>query len=181
MRLGNYEKAGEILHQVTQTNQAKLLDKWQTSQWYLWEGYLYYALLRTEGQKNVAQLAPRYATVQLPEFDAYTQLLAKDKQGYQIQVLILKTFLLREIDKTLLSHHTKRLYMYNQRHLTNAIDTKTSNFFRMIANAAAVDFDSAKTLKRVNTMNDTLTSPDHFLERQELIPYHRLWKMIKID
>ena len=180
MRRGEYDRAGEVLRQTTQTSQTSRPSPFQTSQWYLREAYLHYALVRTHREADASRLAPRFSNkISMPEFDRQTLPLVSDKQGYQVQVLIMKTLLLLQQGKKDWEHHAKSLKMYYQRHLTDLEDTKTKLFFRMVIQAAVVHFDSHKIHQQTHALVQELEAlPRHFQEKQELIPYPVLWEMI---
>ena len=175
LRLGDYPRAEEILRQVTRTPQAQLLTPFQASQWYLKEAYLHYA----STHDSATEVGSFANSVSLPEFDRQTAPLAVDKKGYQVQVLILKTLLLYQKGKGDLTYHAKSLRMYYQRHLTDLEDTKTKLFFQMMIKAVAVNFDQKRTLKRTLDLVEELERiPQTFQEKQELIPYGKLWQII---
>lgn len=177
LRLGEYDRAGEILQQVTRGESAALLNNFQAGQWYVREAYLYYALVQNQRAADVGQLTPRFAgKVSLAEFNRQTLPLASDKKGYQVQVLVMEILLMHQKGESNTGHYAKRLKMYYQRHLTALEDTKTKLFFQMMIKAATVDFDRDKTLKRTQQLVKELNAmPHHFPEQQELIPYKTLW------
>ncbi len=175
LRLGDYPRAEEILEQVTRTQQAPLLTPFQASQWYLREAYLRYA----STHDSATEVGSFANSVSLPEFDRQTAPLAVDKKGHQVQVLILKTLLLYQKREQDLTYHAKSLSMYYRRHLISLEDTKTKLFFQMMIKAVVVDFDEKKMLKRTQNLVEELEATSYtFQEKQELIPYKKLWNAI---
>lgn len=181
MNTGEYEKAGEILQRALRTSQAQLLNPFQESQWFLWEAYLYYMLMHQEKAEEIKVFTPNFAgNINLADFDRRTMPLANDKKGYQVQVLIMRTLLLHKTGKGSMSYHAKSLRRYYQRHLTDLADIKTKLFFQIIAQAAAVDFAWDKTIQRTYSLVQELENmPNHFHEKQELVPYKTLWGIVR--
>ncbi len=142
---------------------------------------MYYVLLHQNNKEAIQTFTPHFSqTINLSNFDRRTLPLAHDKKGYQVQVLIIKTLLLLEANKESMPYHAKRLQMYYQRHLTDLEDEKTKLFFQIITKAAAVSFSKAKMIQRTQELVEALEGiPQHFREKQEIVPYQTLWKMME--
>ncbi len=185
LKAKDYEQAAAVLWQVTQTKSSQLLTLMQQSQWYIKEAYLYYVLLHQNDQEAIRAYTPRFLQkLNFSSFDRQTVPLAADKKGYQVQVLILKTLLLLETNSESMPYHAKNLQTYYQRHLVALEDEKTKLFFQIITKAAAVGFVKSKVLPRTQELVKALEAvPHHFWEKQELVPYKDLWRIVreKID
>lgn len=182
LRAADYRKAGTMLQSAASVD-LRSLTPLQQSQWYLKEAYLYYLLRHQHQTETIAAYTPTFASgFRLSDFDQRTLPLASDKSGYQVQVLIIRTLLLHQSLSTDWAHHAKILANFYQRHLVQLADEKTRLFFQLITQTATAGFNGPAELPRVKSLVQALAAtPDHFEERQELISYQTLWKMITAE
>jgi hypothetical protein len=178
MRAGEYHRAGQV---VLKAKQVSKLSKVEQSQWYVKEEYLFYILLAKRADESIRQFTPRFANGFNPSaFDQLTQPLAYDKRGYQVQVLIIKTILLKHFNKMDTTYHARNLQIYYQRHLRDLAEQRTQLFFQIITKIVAGDSLKNKGVARAEPLYQALEQkPKRMPEGQELVPYEVLWATLQ--
>ena len=178
MRAGEYQRAGQVMLKAKQVSK---LSKAEQSQWYVKEAYLFYLLLVKRADESIRQFTPRFADGFNPSaFDQLTQPLVYDKRGYQVQVLIIKTILLKHFNKMDTTYHARNLQIYYQKHLRDLAERRTQLFFQLITKIAAGGSLKNKGVARVEPLYQALEQkPKGLPENQELVPYEILWGFLR--
>lgn len=165
-----YELASLILGKVQSSNQFINLDSDLKEKWYLYNTYLYF-------------FEPAYSSLEnfnyqkfLVSFTEYS----KDKQGYNVAILILQfMYLLKKQDSEALLYKVENLKKYASTHLNDTNSLRSKLFLKLLMLIVTEDFDSKlcriKGQKIFNKLVEAPTPGAAYAEI-EIIPYEQLWE-----
>ncbi len=107
---------------------------------------------------------------------------SKDKQGYNVAILILQFIhFLKRGDKELLLYKIESLKKYIETHLKDAFSLRSKSFLKLLILVVTEDFDATickiKGQKLYNKLIETLPPGDAFAEI-EIVRYEHLWELI---
>ena len=181
MKQQRWEKAAQVLAEVYRQEKFGWLDRYDVAAWRLREAYLYYALLSSGAkEEELAAHTPNFGPeFNLQEFLQVCQPLSKDKTGYQMLVLIIRTLLLYEQHPEDTTHEGNNLAVYAKRYLQEDLDERGSLFFNLLSKAARANFSPDKLAANLGPLERKLAlSTDPLYQETEWIPYETLWQFI---
>ena len=169
MHAKHYSQARELL--VT-AHKNPFYRKQRTAaqqRWDLFEAYLHF-------------VAPEASPTRAMHFSRFIQTVpdhARDKQGYNIAILILQfLYYLRAHDIEALLTRLEGLRKYQQRHLRDSATLRSQLFFRLLLLVVKENFNAKNTEKKAQALltrlRDTPQPGEAFAEI-EIIPYEDMW------
>lgn len=166
-----YELASSILEKVQSNIHFNSLDKDLKERWNLYNAYLYF-------------FEPAFSTLEDFNYQNFLNSFtehSKDKQGYNVAILILQfMYLLKKNDSESLLYKVESLKKYASTHLNDANSLRSRLFLKLLMLIVTEDFDvevcREKGKKIYNKLNETPTPGAAYAEI-EIIPYEHLWEM----
>ncbi|PRY07311.1 hypothetical protein CLV24_12449 [Pontibacter ummariensis] len=169
--LKNYELAGNLLFKVNQNPVLKKISNAAKERWLLYETYLSLFL----GKNYQHFKASNPFVLSLPEY-------SKDKQGYNVAILILQfIYFLQKDDTESLLFRIESLKKYIHTHLKDSFSSRSKLFLKLLILVVTEDFDpnacQKKGEKLYNRLIQEPTPGDAYAEI-EIVPYEHLWDFI---
>lgn len=177
MKIGNYEKALEILLEVHSVPQYQFLDAYDKATWTIHEAYLYFILYVNNNAEDISQLPLFGKPKSLHYFLERSKKWSKDKYGYNITLLIVRVILYKINDFEDVENEGNNMLVYYHRYLKD-YNTRTFIFFYQLAKAVlqgcSTDILESRKEKLLNQSNNLNNSTyDVF----EMIPYDVFWDL----
>jgi hypothetical protein len=166
-----FELASLVIKRVQASSYFKNLDKDLKERWHLYNAYLYF-------------FEPTYSTLEDFNYHKFLGSLteySKDKQGYNVAILILQfMYLLKKHDSESLMYKVESLKKYASTHLKDSTSLRSRLFLKLLALIVTEDFDAhlckLKGEKLYQKLIETPTPGAAYAEI-EIIPYEHLWEM----
>jgi len=173
----NYKKAKEIIYKTYALRSYNTISKKQKERWQVYEPYVLFAInpkLLTEAKKRKFMFFLKYN----PEN-------AKDKLGYNLQLLIAKFIYhlaLKDIDALITMKQSFKMYNYKYFKIKNNSVHKRTYYFLKILEILLRDSKKQMVLKKskkyFNKMQELVKDKTMFDTYYEIIPYENLWELI---
>jgi hypothetical protein len=171
LHAGQYGQAQELLHKARKSVYFAKQRHAAQERWDLYEVYLQF-------------VRPEASPLRVRNFNLFIQTVpthSRDKQGYNIAVLILQ-FLhyLKQRDIEGLLTRLEGLRKYQQRHLRGAGTLRSQLLFRMLALTVKCNFDPAQSEQQAAPLLEQLQAappPGEAFSEIEILPYEDLWKI----
>ncbi len=181
LQTGNFDYAYEQLAMVDRKVLNRLLTMQHVEYWLILEAYI--NLLIVAGK-----IDPKKTSGTLPDFKLYKFVnnvpsYSKDKQGMNIQILILQViFLIINGQYGKIIDRTDALIRYGSRYLMNNENLRNNCFFKLLLTVEKSNFHRAATVRESNKTYQKMISPQaRKLGRansSEIIPYETLWEIV---
>lgn len=181
LQTGHFEYAYEQLARVDRAVLGRLLTTQHVEYWLILEAYVNLLLM-------AGKIDKRKTKGKLPEFKLYKFLnnvpsYSKDKQGMNIQILILQViFFIISNQYGKVIDRTDALIRYGSRYLMNNENLRNNCFFKLLLTAEKCGFHRAATLRKSNKTYQKMISP---IAKQlgkanstEMVRYETLWDIV---
>ncbi len=170
----NYEKAGEIYHQVISHSGFINYSPQSKEKWKIFESFLIYAL------PDADKMSRKF---NIPKFLNEVPLYSKDKAGYNLSIIIAQTLLSLKIgDYSKIVERAEALKLYANRYIKKEKNPRSYYFIKMLLVMIQYDFEAKKTAQIAGKFYEKLKSSQlgmqSELESLEVIPYDLLWPEI---
>ncbi len=131
MKTANYAQAGEIIEEVKASPQFNFVYAQDQSAWLIREAYLYYAFINTNKQNLIPQYTKEFTNgIVTHDFINKAKAIQKDKQGYNISLLLISFLFAAEKDLNTIDYEGGSMKIYFHRHLKEMRDLRTQTFFK---------------------------------------------------
>jgi hypothetical protein len=181
LQTGHFDYAFERLAMVDRTELKQLLTQQHVEFWLILEAYVNLLVL-------AQKIDPSKRKGKLPDFKLYKFVnnvpsYSKDKQGMNIQILILQVifFIINEQYGKVIDR-TDALARYGSRYLMNNENLRNNCFFKLLLTAVKYNFHRAATERESKKTYKKMTSAQaRKLGRAnstEIIPYEILWDIV---
>jgi hypothetical protein len=181
LQTGHFDYAYEQLAQVDRKSLNRLLTQQHVEYWLILEAYV--NLLILAGQIDIRQTSGTLPDFKLYKFVNNVPSYSKDKQGMNIQILILQVIFFiikRQYGKII--DRTDALIRYGSRYLMNNENLRNNCFFKLLLTAEKCNFHRAATERNAKKTYQKMISPQaRKLGRAnstEIIPYETLWQIV---
>jgi len=171
LHAGQYGQAQELLSTARMSVYFTKQREAARERWDLYEMYLQF-------------IRPESSPLRMRNFNMFIQTVpthSRDKQGYNIAVLILQfLYYLKQRDIEGLLVRLEGLRKYQQRHLREAGALRSQLFFKMLAITVKSNFDPALSKQRAAPLLLQLQSvppPGEAFSEIEIVPYEHLWQL----
>jgi hypothetical protein len=168
----NYRLAIELFTEANQNPASKKLNRLARERWSLYQKYLYFI--------NPSRQLMEDFTYQ--EFIASVPEYSKDKQGFNVAILILQfLYFLQKRDIESLLHRIEALRKYAGTHLRDNFSHRTRTMFRLLMLVVKEDFNPKQCRSKGKYLYDRLPSippPGDAFAEIEIIPYEHIWEII---
>lgn len=181
LQTGNFDYAYEELASVDRRALKRLLKAQHVEYWLILDAYLHLLIL-------AGKVEPEKLKGQLPDFKLYKFInnvpsYSKDKQGMNIQILILQVmFLIINDQQSKAMDRTDALSRYGSRYLMNNENIRNNCFFKLLLTAEKCGYHGAATRRKSNKTYQKMISPRAKLlgkaNSTELIRYEILWEIV---
>ena len=181
LQTGYFDYAYEQLARVDRKVLNRLLTAQHVEFWFILEAYINLLVL-------AGQIDPTNMKVKLPDFKLYKFVnnvpsYSKDKQGMNVQILILQVvFFIIEGQYGRIIDRTDALIRYGSRYLMNNENLRNNCFFKLLLTAEKCHFHRAATVRKSGkTYQKMISAKAKKLGRAnstEIIPYEVLWKIV---
>ncbi|MBW3131071.1 MULTISPECIES: hypothetical protein [Hymenobacter] len=169
MHAGKYSQARELLAAAHKNPYYRKQRVAAQQRWDLFEAYLHFVF--PESSPLRAMHFARFVQ-SVPDF-------SRDKQGYNIAILILQfLYYLRNHETDALLARLEGLRKYQQRHLRDAATLRSQLFLRMLLLVVKEDFSLKNSTKKGQSLLERLrevAQPGEAFSEIEVIPYEDLW------
>lgn len=168
-----YELASSILQRVQNSSNYLKLSAAAKERWSLYEAYNL-LLSETDG----ACLSGKNPfLIYLPEY-------SKDKQGFNVAILILQfVYFLKKKETEALLYRIESLKKYILTHLKDSFSLRSKTFLRLLILTVTEDFDADSSRKKgqklYHRLSEAPTPGDAYAEI-EIVPYEHLWEHILV-
>ncbi|MEP0365610.1 MAG: hypothetical protein ABJN36_09010 [Cyclobacteriaceae bacterium] len=169
MHLGNFNNATKILEEVSSTVQYPMLDKRDRAAWSLRAAYCKYLHPK-------ASVSPQLFDVNdLHEFYGTCAGISKDKTGYNLQFVIIRTLQLYQTDRLDYASEVNNLKVYFQRYLKGNEGERTKAFYKSLSRLVMSNFCLDTFETESDRLKPLLSAHAEALEYCEIIRYETLW------
>ena len=181
LQTGHFDYAYEQLALVDRRALKRLLKQQHVEYWLILEAYVNILIL-------AGKIDPANAKGTLPDFKLYKFVnnvpsYSKDKQGMNIQILILQViyFIIKEQYGRIIDR-TDALIRYGSRYLMNNENLRNNCFFKLLLTAEKCNFHRAATVRKSSKTYQKMTSPQAKLlgraNSTEIVRYETLWEIV---
>lgn len=171
-----YELAKEVVVEVHSVPQYQFLNIYDKSAWTIREAYLYF-ILNAVG-KDTDELPLFSKEKSLHNFLEKTKKSTKDKNGYNLALLIIRVVLYRVYNLQDIDNEGNNMLVYYHRYLKQQ-NTRTSVFFYQLAKVVIKFFDIDELNERKGKLINKLSSTGNStFDTTEIIPYDRFWDLL---
>ena len=181
LQTGHFDYAYEQLAQVDRTALRRLLKQQHVEYWFILEAYINILIL--SGKIDPEKMQGTLPEFKLSKFVNNVPSYSKDKQGMNIQILILQVlyFIInRQYSKVM--DRTDALSRYGSRYLMNNENLRNNCFFKLLLTANKCEFHRAATLRKGNKTYQKMVSPEAKrlgrANSTEMIRYETLWDIV---
>lgn len=172
-----YIEAGEILLEVTTTNQFELLDNYDKAAWLIKEAFLYVLFFSLGHVDEINKYTKRFSKKYLiNDLLAQCQVVNKDKQGYNTQIQIVRLMLMHIKGNEDLINEGNNLNTYYYRYLKDIVEQRSANFILTLSHIASSGFNINVISSFVEHYSFDHTNSNLELRHGplELVPYEHL-------
>jgi hypothetical protein len=168
----SYEFALQLFLKATQNPSFSKLTRMAKERWNLYRGYLYFvypseALFSEFRYQSFIALVPEYS---------------KDKQGFNVTILILQfLYFLKRKDIDALLHRIEAMRKYAGTHLKDNFSDRTKSLFKLLMLVVKEDFYPSQCRKKGRYLYEklqTINPPGDAYAEIEIIPFEHIWEMI---
>ncbi|MER2997179.1 hypothetical protein [Pontibacter populi] len=168
----NYELARLLLHRVLNNAIFNSNLKDSKERWQLYKAYLDF----------MEPSAPVLESFNYQKFITYFTEYNKDKQGFNVAILILQfMYFLKKGDTEALLYRIESLKKYILTHLNDTFSLRSKLFLKLLMLTVTEDYDASscrtKGAKHYQKLLETPTPGDAYAEI-EIVPYEHLWELI---
>lgn len=181
LQTGNYEFAYEELTRINRRRLTRLLKPEHVEYWYILEAYV--NLLVVSNRIDVSKTQGNLPKFKLSKFLNNVPSYSKDKQGMNVQILILQVifFVIQEQYDDVMDR-TNALQRYGSRYLRNDENLRNNCFFKLLITAEKNDFHQVATIRKGKKTFQKMISPSAKklgeANSTELISYEELWEIV---
>ncbi|MCP9236729.1 hypothetical protein [Lewinella sp. JB7] len=181
LQTGNLEYAYEQLAVVNRRTLNRLLTPQHVEYWLILEAYV--NLLVMAGKIDLTKTKGTLPDFKLYKFVNNVPSYSKDKQGMNVQILILQViFFIINDQYSKIIDRTDALIRYGSRYLMNNENLRNNCFFKLLLTAEKCNFHRAATVRKSSKTYQKMVSPQaRKLGRansSEIIPYETLWEIV---
>ncbi len=179
MHTRNYDLAGDTVLQITNASHFKFLNRNRQEKWKIFEAYNYLVhRARTHGDEYRSGKKFRISS-----FLNETLIYNKDKEGFNISILIFQIMLLLiEGNYRNLADKTESLKRYANRYFIKDAIYKSQIFIKMILIADKCIYDKTstrqKTFKYFEKLKNAAYTHVSSYDGLEIVPYADLWEIV---
>lgn len=174
IKIQNYAEALEVLNEVYQTTQYELLDKFDKATWLIREAYLNLMLKLLGIDLQTPNFQKKNS---LSDFLSQTQILSKDKQGYNSLFMIIRFLMIGLEGSENIEDLGNNLMVYYQRYLKYS-SPRTCAFVKNIAHLAKLAFKNKAVQERNEKFWEAIQEHKNYYDEVELVPYELLWDLV---
>jgi hypothetical protein len=177
----NFDYAYEQLAQVDRTSLRRLLTQQHVEYWLILEAYV--NLLIMAGRIDIRKTSGTLPDFKLYKFVNNVPSYSKDKQGMNIQILILQVifFIIKQQYGKIIDR-TDALIRYGSRYLMDNENLRNNCFFKLLVTAEKCNFHRAATIRKSKKTYQKMVSPRALrlgrANSTELIRYETLWEIV---
>lgn len=181
LQTGHFDYAYEQLAQVDRRALRRLLKHQHVEFWLILEAYI--NILVLAGKIDPEKMNGRLPDFKLAKFVNNVPSYSKDKQGMNVQILILQViyFIIQEQYGKIIDR-TDALVRYGSRYLMNNENLRNNCFFKLLLTAEKCNFHRAATMRKSNKTYQKMTSPQAKLlgraNSTEIVQYETLWEVV---
>ncbi|WP_116127787.1 hypothetical protein [Lewinella sp. IMCC34183] len=181
LQTGNFDYAYEQLAVVDRRALKRLLKQQHVEYWLILEAYINILILA--GRIDPDQMKGKLPDFKLFKFVNNVPSYSKDKQGMNIQILILQVlYLLINDQYGRIIDRTDALIRYGSRYLMNNENLRNNCFFKLLLTAEKSNFHRAATLRKSQKTYQKMVSPQAKLlgraNSTEIVRYETLWEIV---
>jgi hypothetical protein len=173
-----YKLAGEIINEVHSVPQYQFLNNYDKSAWTIREAFLFF-IYKSAQNNDLIQLLPVFSNEKsLHNFIEKTKKSTKDKNGYNLSLLIIRVVLYKIYDLQDIDNEGNNMLVYYHRYLKQ-FNNRTSVFFYQLAKSVIKFFDLEELHERRIKLIDKLDeNGKSSYDSNEIIPYDKFWDLI---
>ena len=179
LQQGEYDRALEVVRLIEKCPQYDRLVDVDKELWLL-RGLICYIFAYFRDNETIdPQKWTPYSEYNLNTLLIETSTIQRDKEGFNIQVIIARTLLLilkGEYERLLDESNNVKIYF--QRYLKNMIEGRTKVFMKNLSKLLK-NYNEVKKLERIDKkFQEDMNLQREALDRNEWIPYQTLWNII---
>ncbi|CAH0999017.1 hypothetical protein LEM8419_00310 [Neolewinella maritima] len=181
LQTGNFAYAYAQLAQVDREVLNRLLTQQHVEYWLILEAYV--NLLVLAGRIDPEEQQIKLPDFKLAKFVNNVPSYSKDKQGMNIQILIIQVvyFIIKKQYGKIIDR-TDALVRYGSRYLMNNENLRNNCFFKLLLTAEKCQFHRAATVRESSKTYKRMTSPQAKrlgrANSTEIIQYENLWEIV---
>lgn len=173
LKKNQQEGAATVLQEVYATPQFERLDKADKSAWAIRSAYLYLLYFR-----NAKTLLPGFHPEKTNEFFSLCLAISKDKNGFNLQFIIVRTLLIWLKGGMDFDSESNNLKVYYQRYLKNSSSSRSRLFFKSLEKLTRASFSPRKHAALTEKLQLEMIPYADVLDYNEIISYQILWEKI---
>jgi len=176
-----YDTAFKICRETTSHRQFKFLSPWKKETFTVYRAFLQFFI--NTGLLIVPDDKPEKHKFRVSKFNNEVPIFSKDKEGFNITILIIQFLLLFTEEKYDKAYDKiSSVKEYSKKHLKNDSTYRSYCFLKMLVKLVECNYHKAATISKTNRLYQKLKSRSSDIQRTsnhvEIAPFEHLWKII---